>query len=541
MGDTEKQNDAGFNFRTRYPYYYELDEVTDEKNPYKSKSGEEKIWGYIDNFKASGIYEERKISFIDSGGTSQTAEKAISTEELKEILYEKTGIEPGTITGFELKYPPTEKTHSFSIIGYKDEVEDWNIIDGIRTQAEKVKNVFIVSAGVDFSRWTPKPERIKVNLKSGSTNFSILNITYDKFKRYVEDYLANKSSGILSEEGSELRSDTIPSVLDSALGKNKKLDLRIFTGSVNEILSYLKNGRYRKDLLFTNSTSWEKFNSDITLNNKIFLVPDNFTFKGGFKYSLGNVTDVTNTGPFKVVNNLAGGAAMIDAISKYVKNNSLEEREEGMSISFNERVNKFRNLPYIKDVDNVNIDSLSFTFQYGQFGLYSCVEEVYKPIAKMAQLFAPYYADANMNKNGDAANFVYTNYDNKFSVMTKMYESLITGFGGEIKNVFDNRDEETFTERITSAIQNLPEGLAKILNNAANSAKTQIIMFSIGSAIYGPYYVSSCNWEFDNSIQDENFMPYKGTVTLNGIQSLLVEGPIQLLSTAGGVLGKKEE
>lgn len=313
-------------------------------------------------------------------------------------------------------------------------------------------------------------------------------------------------------------------------GRGKFLDLRIYNGSVAEIMSLLGKDFLRTDNLFLNSNSWKvnPKNTSIEVHDDVQLIPDNYVFKSGIKYTLGQATEVTNSGPFKVINNLAGGAAMIDAISKSLKNNGGAGLQ---NVSFNERINRFRNIPYFKDMDNVCIDSLNFSFQYGQFRLYSCEEEVVKPILQLASIFSYNFVDETGNKKDSSTGlYIDTPYTNKFEVMTKMYNSLFKGAKSAINIALNSKPS-------VSTLNSLPKQIVNIVNTAAQENNTQVFTFRIGSSVYGPFYASDVRWEFEYERTDKNGLPFAGNIVISGIKQLLIESFEGLLSTGGQILG----
>lgn len=343
-------------------------------------------------------------------------------------------------------------------------------------------------------------------------------------------------------------------------GEGKYLDLRVlYNTSVNKILGILSKNRKRKDLLFSKAISWkkapnesntEKYYSTAASNFKedidesVQLIPENFVFRSGIKYDLGLSSEVTNSGPFKAINNLAGGGAMLDAIIKAAK------KGDDVSFNFSERVDRFRNVPYVKDVDNSSIDSLTFKFQFGQFGLFSCEKEVVLPILKLASLFSysftGYEFEDKKQNGGDyrnnGNNWVKAPFEPKFTVMTKMYASLFNRGKFLINNLLseDNTSTEGDRTPATPKIENLsqvPKLFSNIVNEAAGEARVTAFLFSIGSSIYGPFYASDVKWEFDYERTDNNGLPFSGTINFSGIKPLLVEDNIGLLSTGGQIIG----
>lgn len=378
---------------------------------------------------------------------------------------------------------------------------------------------------------------IKTELFSepGATSSKIpdedFNDIINKVKKYMEGNTAVQLGNIELKDLSGIKkneNDKHLAIYEE--GRGKFLDLRIYNGNVAGIMSLLGKDFLRTDNLFLNSNSWKvnPINTSIEVHDNVQLIPDNYVFKSGIKYTLGQATEVTNSGPFKVINNLAGGAAMIDAISKALKS---KDNGAGLqNVSFNERINRFRNIPYFKDMDNVCVDSLNFSFQYGQFGLYSCEEEVVKPILQLASIFSYNFVDETGEKKDSSTGlYIDTPYTNKFEVMTKMYNSLFKGAKSAVNIALNSKPS-------VSTLNSLPKQIVNIVNTAAQENNTQVFTFRIGSSVYGPFYASDVRWEFEYERTNKDGLPFAGNIVISGIKQLLIESFEGLLSTGGQIL-----
>lgn len=511
-----------FPFGTRFPYskseklksedwVFLLDNNKEFSSPtYRYTTGKNSK----DESISKGFTAETNATFLLSGGGNELVEAVpaskISNKSLYYIPKYGDGVTPSTkpITYFSIK-----GDNLYATIYKASEITSESSVEMKTMLYEKVGNEFKSIDEIKEGSFAEIKEKVR-NCMGGNTAVQLGNIELSDLSG-VKKNENEKHLNIYQE------------------GRGKFLDLRIYKGNVAGIMSLLGKDFLRTDNLFLNSTSWkEKLeNSPVdSINESVQLIPDNFVFKSGIKYTLGQATEVTNAGPFNTINKLAGGAAMIEAISKSLKNNN----GEGLSkVSFNERINRYRNIPYFKDMDNICIDSLNFSFQYGQFGLYSCEEEVVKPILQLASIFSYHFVDEVSEGDKEKVNnnglYIRTPYTNKFEVLTKMYNSLFLGAKSAINIALNSKPS-------VSTLNSLPKQIVNIVNTAAQENVTQAFTFRIGSSVYGPFYASDVRWEFEYERTNKNGLPFAGNIVISGIKPLLIESFEGLLSTGGQIL-----
>lgn len=520
-----------FKFGTRYPY------IIGAANDTISDENSENIWEYGDNSFSN--FDEVSDSIAEGGANI----KFIPVNRIIKRLSKNIDA-IGYFHKKRLYYPVIK----IGKIPGSDEYTATSVSENILSSQEAASG-----SAMQFFEMIKDPTGNSYSKGDDITTEvkSVVNEIIENYQKSQVDLSELKKSGlsIVNDRNSNTRKN----------GEGKYLDLRVIYGmSVNEILSILSTNRKRKDLLFYKAQDWKEQISGLEnienlgfgvqktdkidsiaqnkIVNEIKLIPENFVFKSGFKYDLGLSSEVTNSGPFKMVNNLAGGAAMLDAIVKVAK-----KQEGAQSISFSERIDRFRNVPYVKDVDNNNIDSLAFKFNYGQFGRFSCYEEVVQPILKLASLFSYEFTDYENKKSGDSENYIKAPFEPKFNVMTKMYASLFQSGASMIRETLANEDENGKKQKPSfDTLANVPRTISKVVNNAAGQAKVTVFLFSIGSSIYGPFYTSDVRWEFDFERTDKNGLPFSGTINFSGIKPLIVEDIIGLLPTGGQIIGEKK-
>lgn len=272
-------------------------------------------------------------------------------------------------------------------------------------------------------------------------------------------------------------------------------------------------------------SNWRNFKSDYERNvnnsnndsifkvsKKIKLYLDNTNIPTGYSYDLGKISDLTKSGAFSALQNIAEGVAQftsaLKSVKKYSNGGSGDAKIEN---GYQARINPLKNVPYFQNLSTSTIDSLSFTFSWGQFGLYNCELEVVKPVFALANCFG-YSIDSD--------GYIQTPFDPKFDVVTKAYSKL---FSSANKKIISDAVNNNSKSQTISGIGTLTKKLNEIYTKVASSTSVPAALIRIGGGVFGPVYVSEVNWEFDYSQQDKYGMPYKSKVMLNGIKPLLIE------------------
>lgn len=266
------------------------------------------------------------------------------------------------------------------------------------------------------------------------------------------------------------------------------------------------------------------------VSKKIKLYLDNTNIPTGYSYDLGKISDLTKSGAFSALQNIAEGVAQFNAIRSEVEDKKAiyggknsNENDAHFSSNYQPRINPLKNVPYFQNLSTSTIDNLSFTFSWGQFGLYNCELEVVKPIFALANCFG---------FSIDSEGYIQTSFDAKFDVTTKAYSKLFSKNNKD--DIMDSQNKNTEEGLGIGGIGSLTRKLNEIYTKVAGSTSVTAALIRIGAGVFGPVYVSEVNWEFDYSQQDEYGMPYKGKIMLNGIKPLLIED-MNGFNKSGGV------
>ena len=190
--------------------------------------------------------------------------------------------------------------------------------------------------------------------------------------------------------------------------------------------------------------------------------------------------------------------------------------------------------------------SLSFTFNFGRYGIFNGRKEVVEPILALASTFSmhPLGGDlAGMYKGPvptsswmktqilknmkdlisgaiDISSWVESAMDTVTDVKDNVKQA---GEGGGISAASLMRQAQAAAETALDKAVKIKSGAYKAFNAvgamALNDPGTRLLTFKIGKQIVGPLYVGSISWHFDFSSVDEYGYPCKGTISLGGLKS----------------------
>lgn len=168
-------------------------------------------------------------------------------------------------------------------------------------------------------------------------------------------------------------------------------------------------------------------------------------------------------------------------------------------------VMKFKNVPAWLCTDNLAIPStLTFRFAFGQAGLFDAAEEVVRPIMALAMYFAP-----SELPDGTVKGPLPTEAYVKVMGAVDVAESAVAAG----KNLISG---DGILASVNTVYQTLNSKMSQIYREAG---ATGIMIARYGNLLIPPFVVSSVKWKFDMSQVDENGYPYRGELTLGGIES----------------------
>ena len=245
----------------------------------------------------------------------------------------------------------------------------------------------------------------------------------------------------------------------------------------------------------------------------------------------------------------SGAIGKVAEMAKKIQNNAAMLAAAGdssMNVDTSTPMGKYQKVPYIKSVEPFKIEpsSLTFSFNFGQAGIFSGEQEVVRPILALARIFLPYQTPYKDDDNGrDWLNLaaptqaqVYANIArimNSYSFFTSQKNALansLKAMGAELKENFNISDPlgstkdtlatgaATASTLATQFIKGLYKRIDLGLKDSMENNSTSIIL-RIGRYQLPPCFPSSVSWNFDFTQVDEYGFPRGGTITFEGLQS----------------------
>ena len=270
--------------------------------------------------------------------------------------------------------------------------------------------------------------------------------------------------------------------------------------------------------------NWRKpeNNGGIYVNNHIILRPEDMMIKMSSSQEFDNLWD-------KVMGNqlvqLIDKAAQAGRMLNSAKGNGPAEDEIFVS--------RYKKTPVLKDISTLTLpSSLKFNFQFGQAGLFSAEEEVVKPILAIANAFMPKRNGAKLQGTAPSSEYALN------TVVKAIVRNLVKG--GRFTTTEGTDDKGEAKVEVDMSLSGLSKGLTEIqtaIHNAFDSGAQELleksnvykcIVYRIGRLQLPPLIVKDVSVEFDFSSVDEYGFPYKGSVSLDGLETTVAADRDQL-------------
>lgn len=295
-------------------------------------------------------------------------------------------------------------------------------------------------------------------------------------------------------------------------------------------------------------SSWDFGNwrscTSLHINENVTLRLDSNTLEMGYEYTFENLWEkVMGNKLVSTIDQAASNARMFaDAMSKDTKT------QAGLMIS------KYKNIPVLKDVSTLSLpSSLKFEFSFGSAGIFSGEEEVVKPILAIARALAPTFSGNFVNGNAPSTERALAEIVQRiWSTLTgggdnskkgseaslnvegvtidSSNKEMVNQMGGNYVGNDDNGGEKTsLFEAVSSSVADnltkLQNVIHKAFDTAAEGLLTQKenfkgIRLRMGRLVLPPMIVKKVNFNFDFEKIDEYGFPYKGTLTLDGLETV---------------------
>ena len=379
------------------------------------------------------------------------------------------------------------------------------------------------------------------------------NNNADAYKEYgfqrLSDFVTNKDgfwhSAVTNETPNFMNTPSNSEYKGSGQGAITTDEQNAYTPSLNWAKVWrLRFGGGRSDW-----DNWRKRSTNhiVNIDNNINLISEKnevaITAKQKFKsVSLDQMTDF---GPLSKVKDVVKSVGAIAATASGFTGNGMD----GIVTSV------YGGLQGLAGLEPLAIPgSLTFTFYFGQAGLYDATKEVVLPILALAGCVAAY------NSNKDFSHMLRGQISGTEYLAGQILRQVIDSAGSNSKSLLvkladalkpTSTEEKSTDDKGSGAIEkalniatNAANTMAKVaitVNDSIyaaiddtyktiieNSKSNRMAYFKLGVLEVGPCYIEGTDINFDYSATDSNGMPTKGTITYNGIST-------PLLSTAGNI------
>ena len=373
----------------------------------------------------------------------------------------------------------------------------------------------------------------------------------DAYKEYgfqrLSDFVTNKDgfwhSAVTNETPNFMNTPSNSEYKGSGQGAITTDEQNAYTPSLNWAKVWrLRFGGGRSDW-----DNWRKRSTNhiVNIDNNINLISEKNEIAIDAKQKFGEVSldKMTDFGPLSKIKKVVKGIGSIAATaSGFIGNGA-----DGIVTS------AYGGLKGLMGLEPLSVPgSLTFTFYFGQAGLYDATKEVVLPIIALAGCVAAY------NSNSEFRHMLRGQVPGTEYLAGQILKQVIYSAGAnsrELLKTLAGALEPTSTDK-NDADSKGSGMMAKAIDTAVGAANTMAnVAISVNDSIYrmidqtyrtvtagnnrmayfklgvlevGPCYVEGTSINFDFSATDSNGMPTKGTITYNGIST-------PLLSTAGNI------
>lgn len=373
----------------------------------------------------------------------------------------------------------------------------------------------------------------------------------DAYKEYgfqrLSDFVTNKDgfwhSAVTNETPNFMNTPSDSEYKGSGQGAITTDEQNAYTPSLNWAKVWrLRFGGGRSDW-----DNWRKRSTNhiVNIDNNINLISEKNEIAIDAKQKFGEVSldKMTDFGPLSKIKKVVKGIGSIAATaSGFIGNGA-----DGIVTS------TYGGLKGLMGLEPLSVPgSLTFTFYFGQAGLYDATKEVVLPIIALAGCVAAY------NSNSEFSHMLRGQVPGTEYLAGQILKQVIYSAGANSrellktlagaleptstdKNDADSKGSGMMSKAIDTAFSaaNTMANVAISVNDSiyrmidqtyrtVTAGNNRMAYFKLGVLEVGPCYVEGTSINFDFSATDSNGMPTKGTITYNGIST-------PLLSTAGNI------
>jgi hypothetical protein len=268
--------------------------------------------------------------------------------------------------------------------------------------------------------------------------------------------------------------------------------------------------------------NWRKKNpAGIAIQDHVFLFPTETNFGFSYTHEWGEGWEAADPG---------GLFSKISQLAESIRSAAVIMGSTNIPVA-GKLVSRYRKSPSWKATEPIKgPNSLKFSFQFGQSGIFSGEHEVVRPILALASLFTPLRTGGHYYRGPmPTPPFILMN------VLAAAAKTMKDAGGKNAMNA--NTDNEGLIGKITSLEEKIIGVQEEGIINAYSGGMTRVLNIRMGRLVIGPYIVKDVNWDFDFEQTDEYGYPYKGTVNFGGLESIVMPDPglvTHMFDYAGG-------
>lgn len=384
------------------------------------------------------------------------------------------------------------------------------------------------------------------NYNSGTTIKKRTSTSGDEGPNRLQHYINDDSFNKNYKEFIGTMNPAYQSLSESDSGVNEGFHTQKFVNKFKTCDIIISSGTNWPTITDKRWGHWRNYFKDIHINDKVFLDPD--VRKLDFSYELKYASiweEVLKLKALSAIDSAARDARLFTGT------------QEGHKIF----IPIYKETPAFTGSTPLSVpSSMKFNFQFGQAGLFSGEEEVYKPILALAMIFAPSVG----NGGGSLIDTPATSLEqqmadigqtmiNNGDVLVKGIKNVGAGAKKDLASMFntksdpepdesasaDNKDpSKSFNDNMVGkntaiALTNLQEQIYKSISEGIqkNLGQTKTLCVRLGRITLPPMIVHSVAWSFDTTQVDEYGFPFQGSIEFGGLETakLTTKGDLKMI------------
>lgn len=360
------------------------------------------------------------------------------------------------------------------------------------------------------------------NYNSGTTIRKRTSTSGDEGPNRLQHYINDDSFNKNYKEYIGTINPAFESLAESDSGVNESFHTQKFVNKFKTCDIIVSSGSNWPLITDKRWGSWRTFFKDVKVNDKVFLDPD--VRKLDFSYELKY-------------------ASIWEEVLKLKAISAIDSAARDARIFTGQQANKifipvYKEAPAFTGSSTLSVpSSIRFNFQFGQAGLFSGEEEVYKPILALAMLFAPSVSSGGGSLSDLPASTLEQQMADIGKIMIEEGGNLIGGIKsigsamkaditGKNSDSEGEEDNNSYKDNIVGtntarALTNLQEQIYQSISTGIqrNLSKTKTLCIRLGRITLPPMIVHSVAWSFDATQVDEYGYPFQGSIEFGGLET----------------------